>query len=122
MIEHLLQNARSDAVREEFLRQPAEEYTTKHTLKLLVNSCVITICSFQLDTQWRSRRSTCQWMRSLIITVSSLLKTAFMELRNSSVMCDAECDKDRLISDAKETRGSNCLLMTCYVFLRGAHP
>ena len=36
VIEHLLQNARSDAVRAEFLRQPTEDYTVKHTLKLWV--------------------------------------------------------------------------------------
>ena len=36
VIEHLLQNARSDAVRAEFLKQPAEDYTVKHTLKFWV--------------------------------------------------------------------------------------
>lgn len=38
MIEHLLQNARSDAVREQFLSQPVEDYTAVHSLKLLVNT------------------------------------------------------------------------------------
>ena len=37
MIEHLLQNARSKAVKEEFLQTPPEEYTTAHNLKLLVS-------------------------------------------------------------------------------------
>lgn len=36
VLEYLLQNARSDAVREEFLRQPEDEYTVNHTLKLMV--------------------------------------------------------------------------------------
>lgn len=36
VLDHLLQNARSDAVREEFLQQAESDYTVKHTLKLLV--------------------------------------------------------------------------------------
>lgn len=37
VIEHLLQNARSDAVREEFLLQPQDDYTQTHTLRMLVS-------------------------------------------------------------------------------------
>ena len=38
IIEHLLQNARSDGVREQFLSQPAEDYSAMHSLQLLVIS------------------------------------------------------------------------------------
>ena len=38
VIEQLLQNARSEAVRAQFLRQPADDYTMTHNLRLLVSA------------------------------------------------------------------------------------
>ena len=36
MLLHLMRNARSGAVREEFLRVPADTYTKQHDVELLV--------------------------------------------------------------------------------------
>lgn len=38
IIQQLLKNARSEAVRQEFLSMPHEEYTSKHDVKVLVSS------------------------------------------------------------------------------------
>jgi hypothetical protein len=37
VIEHLLHNARREAVKQQFFSTPPEEYTTAHNLKLLVS-------------------------------------------------------------------------------------
>lgn len=38
VIQHLLKNARSEAVRQEFLRMPSDDYTSKHGVNVLVSS------------------------------------------------------------------------------------
>lgn len=40
VIQHLLKNARSEAVRQEFLRMPADDYTAKHDVHVLVSPVV----------------------------------------------------------------------------------
>ena len=37
VIQHLLKNARSEAVRQEFLRMSSDEYTSKHDVNVLVS-------------------------------------------------------------------------------------
>lgn len=38
VIQHLLKNARSEAVRQEFLCMPSEDYTAKHDVNILVSA------------------------------------------------------------------------------------
>ena len=38
VVQHLLKNARSEAVRQEFLRMPSDDYTSKHDVNVLVSS------------------------------------------------------------------------------------
>ena len=38
VIQQLLKNARSEAVRQEFLSMPPEDYTSKHDIQILVGS------------------------------------------------------------------------------------
>lgn len=47
VIQSLLKNARSEAVRQEFLRMPADEYTSKHDVSVLV--CVQSIANSMMS-------------------------------------------------------------------------